>query len=84
MILKEIPDIRIFWSHDPRITAQWGNLDPYREVSNYPPVYKDISLVVPKEKFQKDLKEEQKSGELELTRDTESSFFAITGIIRDI
>lgn len=23
MPLKKVPDIRIFWSHDPRITAQW-------------------------------------------------------------
>lgn len=84
MALKQIPDIRIFWSHDKRILKQWGNLDSYKEVSSYPPVYKDISLVVPKERFKKDVEEEEKSGELELTKDTESDFFAITGIIRDV
>lgn len=84
MALKEIPDIRIFWSQDPRILKQWWNLDPYKEVSSYPPVYKDISMVVPKEKFQKDIEEEQKSWELELTKDTESDFFAITWVIRDV
>jgi phenylalanyl-tRNA synthetase beta subunit len=30
-------------------------------VSSYPPVYKDISMVVPKEKFKKDIEEEKKS-----------------------
>ncbi|MDD2565961.1 MAG: hypothetical protein PHZ26_05040 [Candidatus Gracilibacteria bacterium] len=84
MALKQIPDIRIFWSEDPRITKQWGNLESYKEVSNYPPVYKDISMIVPKQKFQKDLEEEKKSGELELTKKTESDFFAITGAIRDV
>lgn len=82
--LKKIPDIRIFWSQDPRITKQWWNFEPYKEVSSYPPVYKDISMIVPKAKFQKDLEEEKKSWELELTRNTESDFFAITWIIRDV
>lgn len=41
-------------------------------------------MIVPKDKFQKDAKEEEKSGELELTKDTESDFFAITGAIRDV
>lgn len=83
MPMKQIPDIRIFWSEDPRITKQWGNFEPYREVSSYPPVFKEISMVVPKLRFAKDSKEAAKSGELELTRDTECHFFAITGIIRD-
>ena len=84
MALKQIPDIRIFWSTDPRITKQWGSFDAYKEVSSFPPVYKDISMVVPKNKFVKDLEEEKKSWELELTRDTESDFFAITWVIRDV
>lgn len=84
MPMKRIPDIRIFWSEDPRITGQWGSFEPYKEVSLYPPVYKEISMIVPKQRFQKDLREEEKSGELELTRDTESDFFAITGVIRDV
>lgn len=84
MVLKWIPDIRIFWSLDPRITKQWINLETYREVSSYPPVYKDISMVVPKSRFIKDIEEELKSWELELTRTTESDFFAITWVIRDV
>ncbi len=78
MAMKEISDIRIFWSEDARITKQWGNFEPYKEVSSFPPVYKEISMIVPKSQFQKDTKEEEKSGEFELTRDTESNFFAIT------
>lgn len=84
MALKNIPDIRIFWSLDPRITKQWKNLESYKEVSSFPPVYKDISMIVPKLRFIKDIKEEEKSGELELTKVTESDFFAITWVIRDV
>lgn len=81
MALKKIPDIRIFWSKDKRVLSQWGNLDtPYKEISNFPPIYKDISLLVPKNKFIFEENEE----ELKLTRETESNFFAITWIIRDI
>jgi phenylalanyl-tRNA synthetase beta subunit len=43
-----------------------------------------VSFIVPKESFVQDNKEMEKSGELELTRDTESNFFAITSAIRDI
>lgn len=82
MALKKIPDIRIFWSQDKRILSQWGNLDiPYKEISQFPPVYKDISMIVEKTKFVIDEKE---IDEIKLTRETESNFFAITWIIRDI
>lgn len=82
MALKKIPDIRIFWSEDKRILSQWWNLDtPYKEISQFPPVYKDISMIVEKSKFIIDEKELE---EIKLTRETESSFFAITWIIRDI
>lgn len=84
MARKQIPDIRIFWSNDSRITSQWWHWNPYKAVSVFPPVFKDISFLVNKEKFIKDLEEEKKSGELELTRDTESHFFALTWVIRDV
>jgi phenylalanyl-tRNA synthetase alpha chain len=84
MPLKKVPDIRIFWSTDPRITSQWGSFVPYKPVSIFPAVYKDISMIVPKSTFIADEKEKQKSGEFELTRETESNFFAITGVIRDV
>lgn len=84
MALKQVPDIRIFWSNDERIKKQWWNLNPYKEVSNYPPVYKDISFIVPKKSYIRDLEEEKKSWEFELTKDTESDLFSLSWIIRDV
>ncbi len=50
MIKNNIPDIRIFWSEDPRITKQFTNIDSqYQEVSKYPMTYRDISFIVSKE-----------------------------------
>lgn len=49
MIKHAIPDIRIFWSTDERITKQLA--DPqaqYHEVSKYPAIVRDISFVVDK------------------------------------
>ncbi len=45
----ELPDIRLFWSEDPRITSQLTNLDQkYKEVSKYPAVERDISFIISK------------------------------------
>lgn len=82
MALKKIPDIRIFWSDDKRITSQWGNLSPYKEVSVFPPVFKDISFLTTKDKFVKDEKEMEKSGKMELVNEADS--FDIAGIARDV
>ncbi|KKU91692.1 MAG: Phenylalanine-tRNA ligase [Candidatus Jorgensenbacteria bacterium GW2011_GWA1_48_11] len=47
MAKMNVPDIRIFWSKDPRITSQFRNLESvYREVSKYPMTYRDISFVI--------------------------------------
>jgi phenylalanyl-tRNA synthetase alpha chain len=44
-----IPDIRILWSDDPRITSQFKDIDSkYKEVSKYPPIVRDISFIVDK------------------------------------
>jgi len=49
MVKMNIPDIRILWSEDPRITSQWGDLDSeYVEISKYPEVTRDISFILPK------------------------------------
>ncbi|MCX7615809.1 MAG: hypothetical protein N2Z68_00120 [Patescibacteria group bacterium] len=49
MVKMKIPDIRIFWSNDPRITSQFTSIDSvYREVSKFPMTYRDISFIVPK------------------------------------
>jgi phenylalanyl-tRNA synthetase alpha chain len=49
MVKMEIPDIRVLWSEDPRIKAQFTNLDSrYEPVSNYPSTFRDITFVIPK------------------------------------
>lgn len=50
MIKMNIPDIRIFWSNDPRIVSQFKDINSqYHEVSKYPMTYRDISFVVSKD-----------------------------------
>lgn len=49
MIKMRIPDIRILWSEDPRITDQFKNINSaFKEVSKYPSTLRDISFVVDK------------------------------------
>jgi len=49
MIKMGIPDIRIFWSDDPRITNQFKNLDSvYKDVSKFPATFRDISFIIDK------------------------------------
>ncbi len=49
MIKMGIPDIRILWSEDPRITSQFKDINSkFKEVSKYPPTIRDISFVVNK------------------------------------
>ena len=49
MIKMGIPDIRILWSDDSRITSQFTGIDSvYKEVSKYPAVLRDISFIVDK------------------------------------
>ena len=49
MIKMEIPDIRIFWSNDSRITSQFKDINSkYKEVSKYPPITRDISFIIDK------------------------------------
>ena len=51
MIKMGIPDIRILWSDDPRITRQFTGIDSqyYKEVSRYPSTLRDISFIVDKD-----------------------------------
>ena len=46
IISMELPDIRLLWSHDPRVTKQLRLGQTYKEVSKYPAVVRDISFVV--------------------------------------
>jgi len=47
MLKMNIPDIRVLWSDDPRITSQFKNINSeYKEVSKYPETSRDISFVI--------------------------------------
>lgn len=50
MILYSIPDIRLFWSTDPRFLGQFqeGRLKTFRPYSKYPSCFKDVSFWSPK------------------------------------
>ena len=49
MLRKGIPDIRLLRSMDERIHRQMMNLEPWRPVSQMPPIRRDISVVVPED-----------------------------------
>ncbi|MDP3962301.1 MAG: hypothetical protein Q8Q03_00315 [bacterium] len=46
IISMELPDIRLLWSADPRVTKQLQLGQKFVEVSKYPPVVRDISFIV--------------------------------------
>ena len=47
MIKMGIPDIRIFWSEDERITSQFKDINSkYKEISKYPKISRDISFII--------------------------------------
>lgn len=49
MVKFGIPDIRIFWSADPRITSQFKDINSkFKEVSKYPETSRDISFIIDK------------------------------------
>ena len=49
MVKMGIPDIRILWSTDERITSQFKDINSkYKEVSKYPAVVRDISFIIDK------------------------------------
>ena len=52
MLKMKIPEIRLLWSKDERVTKQLKNFkNTYQPVSKYPPVVRDISFVVDKKDY---------------------------------
>jgi len=49
IISMELPDIRLLWSKDPRVTKQLKLGNKFVEVSKYPPIVRDISFIVSKD-----------------------------------
>jgi len=50
MIKMGIPDIRIIWSNDPRITSQFKDINSkFTEVSKFPATVRDISFIINKD-----------------------------------
>lgn len=47
IISMKLPDIRLLWSDDERVTKQLTLGQEFQEVSKYPPVIRDISFIVP-------------------------------------
>lgn len=47
IISMELPDIRLLWSTDERVTSQLKLGQKFVEVSKYPPIVRDISFIVP-------------------------------------
>ncbi|KIL00400.1 hypothetical protein PAXRUDRAFT_129941 [Paxillus rubicundulus Ve08.2h10] len=49
MILYSIPDIRLFWSQDPRFLSQFkqGEITTFKPYSKYPACFKDVSFWLP-------------------------------------
>jgi len=68
MVLFSIPDIRLFWTDDPRFHKQFvsGDVVTFKPYSKYPPVYKDIAFWCPESYEENDFNELARSvaGEL--------------------
>lgn len=52
MLLFDIPDIRLFWTLDPRFTSQFhqGKISLFKPYSKYPGTVRDISFWLPQDK----------------------------------
>ena len=48
IVSMDLPDIRLLWSEDPRVTKQLKLGQKFVEVSKFPPITRDISFIVDK------------------------------------
>lgn len=60
MSLKHLSDIRYIRSTEPRIAKQMQNIDKFKEVSNKPPISRDMSYCIPENYTEEDVCEEIK------------------------
>lgn len=60
MILKQISDIRYLRSKDPRVASQMLDTEKFKEVSNQPPISRDMSYCVPRNFTEEDISEDIK------------------------
>ncbi|MEK7515449.1 MAG: hypothetical protein AAB555_00745 [Patescibacteria group bacterium] len=60
MSFKAVPDIRYLRSTDPRITSQMLNLEKFKNVSDKPPISRDMSYCIPNNYTDEDICEEIK------------------------
>ncbi|MCX6752950.1 MAG: hypothetical protein NTW62_01215 [Candidatus Nomurabacteria bacterium] len=58
MARKNLPDIRLIRSTDPRIIKQMTDMEPYKNVSDQPAISRDMSYVVNKNDSEEDLCED--------------------------
>lgn len=49
IVSMDLPDIRLLWSQDPRVSKQLQLGQKFVEVSKFPPVIRDISFIVKKD-----------------------------------
>jgi phenylalanyl-tRNA synthetase alpha chain len=55
MARKNLPDIRLIRSEDPRIQKQMSNMEPYKNVSSQPAISRDMSYCVSKYDTEEDV-----------------------------
>lgn len=60
MSFKDVPDIRYLRSSEPRIASQMLNLEKFKDVSDKPPISRDMSYCVPDNYTEEDICEEIK------------------------
>lgn len=58
MARKNLPDIRLIRSTDPRVIKQMTNMDPFKNVSDQPAITRDMSYVVGKNDTEEDICED--------------------------
>ncbi len=58
MARKNLPDIRLIRSTDPRIIKQMTDMEPYKNVSDQPAISRDMSYIVNKNDSEEDLCED--------------------------